>query len=530
MTKTLPELPRLSDYVFHHAQMRPDQEALVLGDERLTYRQFAEQVTLTARALIAAGLRPGERVAMLTAPHPDFFVMFMAVASIGGIWLGLNPRYKIGEFRHVLNEAKPRLLFAAQMIEGRDFSAELATLKAECGFLDEIVTSRGEMAGARSMEVFLSDAERVSQDAFAARREAVTPDDAALLIFTSGSTGAPKAAMVKHYGLVHGGLVEQSHWFSEKPVVLVNMPVNHIAGIGMKTGFGLIGGAKIVFQETFQPAECLALVAREGVTFWLQAPTMFHFMVNDPSFGSTDLSRIEHIVWAGSAMARDLVAKLRGIGARLHTAFGMTELSTYATYSDDDADDEALALTIGKPDSRLNLRLADAEGRPVAPGDQGEIQAEGRWVMKGYFNRPNETAASYTPDGWFRTGDTAVERQDGNWMIVGRIREMYKSGGYNIYPREIEIAIEAHPDVAMAAVVGVPDPIFQEIGHAFVQPEPGRAIDPDALSRWCREQLANYKVPKRFVILEALPRLPIGKIDKVALKTAALQATTTPGQ
>lgn len=521
MITNLPELPRLSDYVFHYAETQPDQEALVLGDQRLTYRQFAAKVTEIGRALIAAGVKPGDRVAMLTTPHPDFFLVFMATAAIGAIWLGLNPRYKLGEFRHVLNEAKPRLLFAAPDLEGRDFRQELTTLKAECGFLEQIITNRGEMAGAIPIAAFLAEAAKTPIADFEARRAAVTPDDAALLIFTSGSTGAPKAAMVKHYGLVHGGLVEQSHWFSSRPVVLVNMPVNHIAGIGMKTGFGLIGGAKIVFQESFQPAECLALVAREGVTFWLQAPTMFHFMVNDPTFANTDLSKVEHIIWAGSAMAYDLVAKLRGIGARLHTAFGMTELSTYATYSDDDASDEVLALTIGKPDARLNLRLADAEGQRVAVGEQGEIQAEGRWVMKGYFNRPAETAASYTPDGWFRTGDTAVERPDGNWMIVGRIKEMYKSGGYNIYPREVEIAIEAHPDVAMAAVIGVSDPIFQEVGHAFVQPEPGRAVDPADLAAWCKERLANYKVPKRFVILEALPRLPIGKIDKVGLRALA---------
>jgi len=518
MTPNLPVLPRLSDYVFHYAQTQPDQEALVLGDQRLTYREFAETVTEIGRALIAAGVQPGDRVAMLTTPHPDFFLVFMATAAIGGIWLGLNPRYKLGEFRHVLHEAKPRLLFAAPELEGRDFRPELTTLKAECDFLEQIVASRGEMAGAKTIRAFLAEAHKTPIAEFEARRAAVTPDDAALLIFTSGSTGAPKAAMVKHYGLVHGGLVEQSHWFSERPVVLVNMPVNHIAGIGMKTGFGLIGGAKIVFQENFHPAECLALVAREKVTFWLQAPTMFHFMVNDPTFERTDLSSVEHIIWAGSAMAYDLVAKLRGIGATLHTAFGMTELSTYATYSDDDASDEVLALTIGKPDSRLNLRLANADGTPVLVGEQGEIQAEGRWVMKGYFNRPDETAASYTPDGWFRTGDTAIERPDGNWMIVGRIKEMYKSGGYNIYPREVEIAIEAHPQVAMAAVVGVPDPIFQEVGHAFVQPEPGCRVEPADLAVWCKERLANYKVPKRFTILEALPRLPIGKIDKVGLR------------
>jgi acyl-CoA synthetase (AMP-forming)/AMP-acid ligase II len=138
--------------------------------------------------------------------------------------------------------------------------------------------------------------------------------------------------------------------------------------------------------------------------------------------------------------------------------------------------------------------------------------------MKGYFNQPEATAAAFTPDGWFRTGDVAIARPDGNWKLVGRMKEMYKSGGYNIYPREIEIAIEAHPDVAMAAVLGIADPVYQEVGHAFVQLEAGRAVDVEVLRAWCRERLANYKIPKRFTIMPELPRLPIGKIDKQTLK------------
>ena len=151
-------------------------------------------------------------------------------------------------------------------------------------------------------------------------------------------------------------------------------------------------------------------------------------------------------------------------------------------------------------------------------GTQGEIQARGNWLFQGYFGAPEKTAETFTADGWFKTGDIAVERPDGNWQIVGRMKEMYKSGGFNIYPREIEIALEAHPDVAMAAVLGVADPLYHETGHAFVQPQPGAALSADECTKWCKDQLANYKVPKRFTIMAELPRFANGKLDKIGLR------------
>ena len=196
----------------------------------------------------------------------------------------------------------------------------------------------------------------------------------------------------------------------------------------------------------------------------------------------------------------------------------MTELGLYVTYSEPGVDPETLSRTIGKPHPGFDIRVADAAGAIVEPGGQGEIQARGDWLLAGYFRDPEATADAYTADGWFRTGDIVKVWPDGNLEIVGRTKEMYISGGFNIYPREVEIAIEAHPDVGLVAVLGVPDDTFGEIGHAFIEPKPGKTLDAAALHDWCRERLANYKTPKRFEIRAELPRLPIGKIDKQALK------------
>ncbi len=518
---SLPELPRISDYVFHHAQLTPDREALVGAGQRLSYAAFAAEVRRVAGALLAAGVRPGERVAMLCSPRPEYFVTFLATAAIGGVWVGLHPRYQLGELRHALSEARPRVLIGLASADGRDYRADYAQLASEFDCIRRLVIIEGEVPGAVTFGEFLAQADNIAASQLEDARARVGADDTALIIFTSGSTGAPKGAMLRHYGLVHGARMEHRHWFAAAPVVLCNLPPNHIAGVGMTAGYGLVTGSKIVFQSRFDARGVLELIARERVTFWLQAPTMFHLALAEPQFAQYDLSSLEYIIWAGSPMAYDLVGKLERLGVPLATAFGMTELSTYVTYSDRDATQEVLAGTIGRPDPGYQLRLADADGGMVPVGTEGEIQACGRWLMNGYFNRPEETAAAFTADGWFRTGDLAVAQPDGNWKIVGRTREVYKSGGYSIFPREIEIALERHPAIAMAAVVGVPDPLFNEVGYAFVEPEPGMTVTADTLRSWCHELMANYKVPKHFTVMPQLPRLAIGKIDKVALRRLA---------
>ncbi|NKB77528.1 MAG: AMP-binding protein [Gammaproteobacteria bacterium] len=324
--------------------------------------------------------------------------------------------------------------------------------------------------------------------------------------------------MNTHFGLVHCAHIEFSRWPSEKMRVLQNMPINHIANIGMMSSYALVAGGTLIFMDCFDAGEILKVIETEKITFWLQAPAMFHLVINHPEFNRSDLSSLEYIVWGGGPMPEHMVRFLSTLGAKLAMAYGMTELTAYASYSDANASHEVLANTIGRPEPRYDLRLMKADGRIAEIGEPGEIQAKGRWLMNGYFNEPEATAESFTADGWFKTGDIAQLRSDGNWHLVGRTKEMYKSGGFNIYPREIEIVIEEHPGVAMTAVLATFDPIYNEVGYAFVQLQENADVDEAELKHWCRERLANYKVPKNFEIINELPKLPIGKIDKQSLK------------
>ena len=509
---------RIGQCVGFHAAREPDREAAVHGGTRLGYRALDELTARWARALLSAGVARGDRVASLTPPSIEWLAIMLGATEIGAIWTGCHPRYRMPEFRHVTRLAEPSVLIAFRRIHGRDYAEELGTLKRESPSVRRLVLLDEPLEGGVMAPEFLAAGDTVPDRDLDAARRAVGLDDTAVLIFTSGTTGRPKAAMVRHRALLTGAAVENAHWPMDRPRLLHMMPVNHIAGVGMTGVFGLYAGGTLVFQDRFDPGDLLRLLEAERIDHVLGSPVQFHMMANHPDLATRDLSRLKFITWGGAPMAANLVARLHALPGELRTSFGMTELGLYVTYSEPGADPETLSRTIGKPHPGFDIRVADAAGAIAGPGEQGEIQARGDWLLAGYFRDPEATADACTADGWFRTGDIVKVWPDGNLEIVGRTKEMYISGGFNIYPREVEIAIEAHPDVGLVAVLGVPDETFGEVGHAFIEPKPGTTPEAAELHDWCRERLANYKTPRRFEIRAELPRLPIGKIDKQALK------------
>ncbi len=509
---TLPtDAQRIGACLAHHATQMPDAEACVHHDRRVSFGELHADVTRWSKALMATGIEPGDRVAMLTAPSIEWLTLMLAVTDIGAIWLGYHPRYQLPEFRHVTDLAGPKVVVAFRNLHDRDYSEELDGIKDAAPGVEKLVMLD-------DAEIFLAAGNDVSNDDLANRQDAVEADDTAIIIFTSGTTGQPKGAMVRHRALLTGAKTELEHWPCSRPRILHMMPVNHIAGAGMVGVFGLYTGGTLVFQDRFEAGDLLRLIEQESINFLLGSPVQFHMMAHHDDLDRRDLSSLAYAVWGGAPMAKDLIARLNGLPGHLCTAFGMTELGLYATYSDLDTPLDVLSATIGRPHAGYDIRVADAEGNVAAPGEEGEIQARGDWLFAGYFGNPEATAEAYTADGWFRTGDIVKVGSDGNLEIVGRLKEMFISGGFNIYPREVEIVLESHPATGLVAVLGVPDETFGEVGHAFIELSPGHSATEDDLRAWCRDQLANYKVPKIFDIRPELPRLPIGKIDKQALK------------
>lgn len=521
-TQGVTVLPRVVDYVLRHSREHPERTALIgPDDERISYAELAELIDRHARALWATGVRPGDRLALMAAPRPEFIVSYLAATAIGAIWLGLNPKYSARELAYVLEDAAPVLVLTTLPTEERvelDEAAQglIARPIADIGSADRLrAFDEQALAGA---------GEKVTEEATGASR-LVDTQDPAIIVYTSGSTGKPKGALIRHSGLVRLGVVEGETWKLGEPVVLCNLPINHIGCVGDLVGVPLVTGATLVLRESFDAAEVIGDVERLRISALFQIPTQLQRISSHPDFRARDLSSLELVGWGGSPLPRASLEAYRARGIRLVSTYGLTEATCSVTYSDPDASDDDLLTTVGRPDPGMDVRLL-GEGGDWAE-TEGEVCVRNRTVMAGYLNRPEATADAFTADGWLRTGDIGRLREDGNLVLVGRTKDMYKSGGYNIYPREIEQVLEDLNEVELAAVVARPDPDFHEVGVAYVQVADGSALDADALRSWCRERLANFKVPKEFVVLDELPLLPVGKVDKNALRARHHSTGTT---
>jgi acyl-CoA synthetase (AMP-forming)/AMP-acid ligase II len=273
-----------------------------------------------------------------------------------------------------------------------------------------------------------------------------------------------------------------------------------------------------VFADQFDPGETLDIIAREKITLFGGVPVMLESIFGHPSYATADLSSVRAVGWGGAPATRNLVRRMLATGAHLFTNYGLTEGGAVVTATPPTYSLEDLCDTVGAPDDRGDHKIAAEDGRALGPGESGEIWLRGAGVFLGYWNNPEATAAAMTDDGWLRTGDIAMAAENGAWRLEGRKADMFKSGGFNVYPREIELALEEHPEVAYTAVIGVKDLQYFEVGAAFVVPKPGCDPDPQTLKTFLRGQLANYKIPKTINILDSLPMLPIGKVDKAALR------------
>ena len=520
-----PDLERLSDYVDHWAATQPGREALVLGPLRWTYAELAVQVDRLARALLANGVGRGDRVAIMGTPRPECLTLLLAASRIGAISVGLNPKFPLEELTYFVADSEPRLLIGFGSDSEGDHHATLEALARSCGGLERVVVldEPGD-----DWSALLAEGDGVADRELARARSAATRRNPALIVYTSGTTGRPKGAVLPECGLVYCSRIQADRWQVDPLRLLVNLPINHIGFMGDMCAFCIVAGGTAFFMEKFDPLGILELIQRERLTAWGQVPTMFQITAAHPRYHEFDLSSLQGIIWGGARAPSDLLDKLARTGARLATSYGLTETTGSVTYTDREADRDELQNTVGTPDPRYEVRITDPDGAPVAPGEEGEIRVRGDHIMLGYWKQPEATAAAVDADGWLHTGDVAILRSDGRYALRGRLSGMYKSGGENVYPAEVEQVLDQHPGVALSAVFGVADALYGEVGHAYVIREPGRDPDEEGLRDFCRKHLANFKVPKRVFVRDMLPILPIGKIDKMALMREAQGDSSGP--
>ncbi|MGO9950066.1 MAG: class I adenylate-forming enzyme family protein [Steroidobacteraceae bacterium] len=499
----------------------PDACAVADHDQALSYRELQAQVDIYAKALLALGVKSGDRVAMLAPPSIDFWIVLHAATSVGAVWLGLNPRYRQRDFEQVLIDSEPTAVVSLSPFEERDYCSELRPLLPK-GV--PIVCHGDATAGSIPAGDFKARGREVSDAALAAARAAVRAEDPAIIVYTSGTTGNPKGAVLSH-GAIVSCAVANAGWMGPEALAraVCAGPVNHVGMINNACMNVLAGGGTIIFHPRVDLHAMAELSRRWPPTYMVSSPTIFAMMLAiDPDLPAY-LESVRLIVFGGAATPKSMLEQIARCSARLSSVYGLTESCGVVTRTDETRDLDILADTIGTPLPGVTIRIARADGSTCAAGEAGEIQINAPFVMSGYFRNPAATADAFTADRFLRTGDVGLLRVDGNLSIVGRLKEMFKSGGYNIYPAEIEQAICEHPSVALAAVIATPDPKFQEVGMAFVEPRLGASVTAEEVQEFLRARIANYKIPKRFVIATELPKLQNLKIDKAALRSVAVR-------
>jgi acyl-CoA synthetase (AMP-forming)/AMP-acid ligase II len=510
---------------------RPELEAVVEPGRRVTYRELGELVSVSTRAMMAAGVQPGDRVAVWAPNGLGWIVAALGAQSAGAALVPINTRWKGDEAAYVLSASKAAVLVTTVRFLGVDRVAMLRAAPTPLPHLRRIVLLDGaagdesalEHATVETWQAFASRASEITASAASERQRSVRPTDTSDILFTSGTTGRPKGVI-----MTHGQTVRQfREWCefaglrAEDRYLIVN-PFFHM--FGYKAGWlaTLLQGATMVPVPVFDVPEVLRLVETERITVLPGAPTIYRTILDHPDRKAFDLHTLRVAVTGAADIPVQLIREIRAeLPFRsILVGYGLTEAGT-CTGSRPDDDAETIATTAGRAMAELEIIIADGKGHEVERGETGELLVRGYSVMKGYLDDPEATATAIDDRGFLHTGDLATMDDRGYVRIVGRLKDMIIVGGFNVYPAEVENVLLAHDAIAQVAVIGVPDARMGEVAVAYVVPGPGRSLDPDAIIGWARERLANYKVPRHVIAVAELPINAAGKIVKSELRARA---------
>jgi len=511
---------------------RPDAEAVVEPGRRVTYRELGELVSTSTRAMLATGVGPGDRVAIWAPNCSGWIVAALGAQSAGAALVPINTRWKGAEAAYVLSASKAVVLVTTVGFLDMDTVGMLRAAGTPLPHLRRIVLLDGSASAEKASEgvdverwhTFATRAEEITPSAASERQQSVRPTDTSDILFTSGTTGRPKGVIMSH-----GQTVRQfREWCEfaglrpEDRYLIVN-PFFHM--FGYKAGWlaSLLQGATIVPVPAFDVPQVLSLVAKERITVFPGAPTIYRSILDHPDRAAFDLHTLRVAVTGAADIPVELIREMR---AKLPfrsilTGYGLTEAGT-CTGSRPDDDAETIATTAGRAMAGLEIIIADSDGQEAERGATGELLVRGYSVMQGYLDDPEATAAAIDGRGFLHTGDLATMDDRGYVRIVGRSKDMLIVGGFNVYPAEVENTLLAHDAIAQVAVIGVPDERMGEVAMAYVVPASGQSVDPDAIIGWARERLANYKVPRYMVAVAELPINAAGKVVKDELRARAV--------
>lgn len=487
----------IGTWVTKRSERTPEAIALIDGatGRTLDYRALHDNSASRASALRDAGVRRGDRIAIVSANSIEMLETMFAASLLGAVFVPVNYRLSPAEVAYILSDARPTIVVHDSMF------AELAIAGAA-------------LAG----NVPVAHFDTVTGDGAQFTANPVHADDLAMIMYTSGTTGRPKGAMLTHGNFEANAvnMLTAGSGLTRKDVTIASAPLFHIGALGLYTMPLLFAGGTVVIQQTFDPAKTLELIAEHGVTVQFLVPAMWDAVSRVASFDDTDLSSLRALLCGGAPCPLTVIDFFQGKGLTFLEGFGMTELSPTALVLEADFV-RSHAGSVGRPFMGIDVRIVDDQDRDVPTGEVGELVLRGDNVFVGYWGLPEATAEAKR-GGWFHSGDLARKDDDGFVTLVDRKKDMVVTGGENVYPIEVEQVLFQHPDIQDAAVIGLPDTRWGESVTAVVVLRDGAQPDGDALIAFCREHIAGFKCPKRVEFMEALPRNATGKLLKANLR------------
>ncbi|WP_405525917.1 AMP-binding protein [Streptomyces avidinii] len=513
----------------------PGRDALVdvTAGRRWTYAELAADVDALALGLLDLGIVRGDRVGIWAPNRAEWTLVQYATAKIGAILVTVNPAYRSHELEYVLGQSGIRLLVAAERFKSSDYAAMIEEVRPRCPGLEFTILFDGPR-----WDALLQRGRGADPAALARAQASLSPDDPINIQYTSGTTGFPKGATLSHHNILNNGFfVGELCGYGERDRVCIPVPFYHCFGMVMgNLACTSHGAAMVIPAPAFDPEATLAAVEAEACTSLYGVPTMFIAELAAPGFDGYDLSSLRTGIMAGSPCPVEVMTEvIERMGmAEVSICYGMTETSPVSTQTRVDDSIERRVSTVGRVGPHLEVKVVDPQsGRTVPRGAPGELCTRGYSVMLGYWGEPEKTAEAVDPEGWMHTGDLAVMDGDGYLSITGRIKDMVIRGGENLYPREIEEFLHAHPDVMDVQVIGVPDTKYGEELMAWVRMRDGaEPLTAQAVRAYCAGRLAHFKIPRYVHVVEEFPMTVTGKIRKIemrAMATRLLEEGAAPG-
>lgn len=484
------------------AKFLPDKPAIIFEGQTMTYQELEEKVCQLASGLEKIGIQEGDRLALFMPNTPEFVIIYFAAQKLGAIVVALNVLLVKNEVSYILNDCDAKMIFAARE------QAEQVPV-GDVDSLERLVLTEGDENDNRHLSKLFD----TSISSF--KSKDMKGDDPSAILYTSGTTGFPKGAALTHENVLTNLSATIYHTeMKQQDVLHLFLPLFHCFGQNFIMNSGIKKGATLVIHKRFEPDPVVKAIKEHKVTMFFAVPTIYIYLLNMKD-EDLDLSSVRYYFTAAASMPQEVADNWHAKHKLpIHEGYGLTECAPFACYNHDFKHKPG---SIGHPVIGCEIKIINDEGVRAAPGEWGEICIKGPNVMKGYWNRPDETAKTIV-DGWLLTGDVGTEDEDGDYSIVDRVKDMINSAGNNIYPSEIENHLYAHPAIREVAVYGIPDDIKGESVKAAIVLQNGTKPNTDDIIEFCRTRMAKYKVPKEIEFLDELPKSPTGKLLKRVLR------------